>query len=87
LEDIDGAIWSVEMKDFVKQWFVVLIPPHVAILIYITCGHLSLIVDGSHRPKPRMMLEHPWILKKASQKVDMAKWISSVWGWPDQPDG
>ncbi|KII92885.1 hypothetical protein PLICRDRAFT_51213 [Plicaturopsis crispa FD-325 SS-3] len=42
----------------------------------------ALIVDGQTRPTPREMLTHPWIQKVMKKKVDMALWISEVWGWP-----
>lgn len=28
------------------------------------------------------MLKHPWIIKSEANKVNMAKWIRQVWGWP-----
>lgn len=42
---------------------------------------ISLTLDPASRPVPRDMLMHPMIVKVVKTKVDMAQWISEVWGW------
>ncbi|THH19952.1 hypothetical protein EW146_g1300 [Bondarzewia mesenterica] len=42
----------------------------------------TLRVDPAQRPPPKEMLSHPWIVKIMKVEVNMARWISEVWGWP-----
>ncbi|THH15627.1 hypothetical protein EW146_g4877 [Bondarzewia mesenterica] len=42
---------------------------------------VSLTVNPTVRPSPKVMLTHPWIVRVMKYKVDMAQWISEVWGW------
>jgi mitogen-activated protein kinase kinase len=30
------------------------------------------------------MLEHPWMVEMRSKRVNMAKYLSQVWGWDEQ---
>ncbi|CCG83220.1 MAP kinase kinase skh1/pek1 [Taphrina deformans PYCC 5710] len=39
----------------------------------------SLDRDGSRRPSPRQMLEHPWVVGISEKRVDMERWITEVW--------
>ncbi|KAH7929894.1 kinase-like protein [Leucogyrophana mollusca] len=41
----------------------------------------TLIVDDQHRPPPKDMLAHPWVVGMMKREVPMARWISMVWGW------
>ncbi|ETW80837.1 hypothetical protein HETIRDRAFT_320731 [Heterobasidion irregulare TC 32-1] len=42
----------------------------------------TLRVDPALRPPPKEMLSHPWIVRIMKVEVNMARWISEVWGWP-----
>ncbi|KAI0036926.1 kinase-like protein [Vararia minispora EC-137] len=42
---------------------------------------LSLTMDATARPTPRDLLLHPWIEGIQKRKINMARWISEVWGW------
>ncbi|KZV62817.1 Pkinase-domain-containing protein [Peniophora sp. CONT] len=42
---------------------------------------LSLTKDSHHRPTPRELLHHSWIVEISRRKVNMARWISEVWNW------
>ncbi|KAF9484540.1 kinase-like protein [Pholiota conissans] len=47
----------------------------------------ALIQDGTIRPTPKEMLEHPWIINIMQQEVNMARWIRQVWNWAKIPRG
>lgn len=38
-------------------------------------------VDPAERPAPKDLLNHPWIVANMSSHVNMARWLSEVWGW------
>ncbi|KAI0315692.1 kinase-like protein [Amylostereum chailletii] len=42
---------------------------------------LSLMVDPVQRPSPKELLQHPWFVDVMSRRVNMARWLSDVWGW------
>lgn len=35
--------------------------------------------NGTKRPSPRQMLEHPWVIGISEKRVDMERWIQEVW--------
>lgn len=35
---------------------------------------------------PWKMLEHPWMIELKTKRVNMAKYLTQVWGW-DDPKG
>lgn len=37
--------------------------------------------DPSRRASPWRMLDHPWMVEMRSKRVNMAKYLSQVWGW------
>ncbi|VDB96495.1 unnamed protein product [Peniophora sp. CBMAI 1063] len=41
----------------------------------------TLRVDPAERPTPKDLLNHPWIRSNMSSHVNMARWLSEVWGW------
>ncbi|KAJ1902292.1 Protein kinase C signaling pathway involved MAPKK protein [Coemansia sp. IMI 209127] len=43
-----------------------------------------LIKDPKDRPTPAQLLEHPFITKAASKKLDLKSWIERVWGFKKQ---
>ncbi|KAJ1769282.1 Protein kinase C signaling pathway involved MAPKK protein [Coemansia sp. RSA 1813] len=43
-----------------------------------------LIKDPKDRPTPAQLLEHPFITKAASKKLDLKSWIERVWGFRKQ---
>ncbi|KAJ1955534.1 Protein kinase C signaling pathway involved MAPKK protein [Dipsacomyces acuminosporus] len=40
---------------------------------------VCLIKDPKQRPTPTQLLEHPFIQKAASRKLDLKKWVQQVW--------
>ncbi|KAK4115179.1 kinase-like protein [Canariomyces notabilis] len=40
--------------------------------------------DPNRRATPWRMLEHPWMLEMRSKRVNMARYLSQVWGWDEQ---
>lgn len=32
------------------------------------------------------MMDHPWMIEMRSKRVNMAKYLSQVWGWDDSKD-
>ncbi|KAJ9154727.1 MAP kinase kinase MKK1/SSP32 [Pleurostoma richardsiae] len=40
--------------------------------------------EPSRRASPWRMLEHPWMVEMRSKRVNMAKYLSQVWGWDEQ---
>lgn len=32
------------------------------------------------------MLEHPWMVEMRSKRVNMAKYLSYVWGWDEKAE-
>ncbi|TFK50682.1 kinase-like protein [Heliocybe sulcata] len=42
---------------------------------------LSLTVVPSDRPTPEELVSHPWITQVRQRPINMAAWISEVWGW------
>ncbi|KAJ2456575.1 Protein kinase C signaling pathway involved MAPKK protein, partial [Coemansia sp. RSA 2337] len=41
-----------------------------------------LFKDPKDRPTPTQLLDHPFIVKAASKKLDLKSWIERVWGVP-----
>ncbi|WRT69540.1 uncharacterized protein IL334_006527 [Kwoniella shivajii] len=41
-----------------------------------------LIRSGTDRPYPWQLLQHPFILTNEAKKVNMAKWVAALCGWP-----
>ncbi|KAL7424917.1 Protein kinase C signaling pathway involved MAPKK protein [Cryptotrichosporon argae] len=44
-----------------------------------------LIKSGTDRPYPRELLVHPFIVSSDAKRVNMAKWVAAVCGWPYEP--
>ncbi|RDW70169.1 map kinase kinase [Coleophoma crateriformis] len=40
--------------------------------------------EPSRRASPWRMLEHPWMIEMRSKRVNMAHFLSTVWGWDDK---
>ncbi|ODO06908.1 hypothetical protein I350_04269 [Cryptococcus amylolentus CBS 6273] len=41
-----------------------------------------LIRSGTDRPYPWQLLQHPFIIASEAKKVNMAKWVAALCGWP-----
>lgn len=39
--------------------------------------------DPARRASPWRMLEHPWMVEMRTKRVNMARYLSQVWGWED----
>ena len=48
--------------------------------------HSSLEKQAPHRASPWRMLEHPWMVEMRSKRVNMAHFLSTVWGWEEAPE-
>jgi mitogen-activated protein kinase kinase len=44
----------------------------------------SLEKEPSRRASPWRMLEHPWMIEMRSKRVNMAHFLSTVWGWQEK---
>jgi len=42
--------------------------------------------EPSRRASPWRMLEHPWMVEMRTKRVNMARYLTQVWGW-DEQDG
>ncbi|KAK3682692.1 map kinase [Podospora appendiculata] len=40
--------------------------------------------EPNRRASPWRMLEHPWVVEMRSKRVNMARYLSQVWGWDDK---
>ena len=43
----------------------------------------SLEKESSRRASPWRMLDHPWMLEMKTKRVNMARYLSQVWGWDE----
>jgi mitogen-activated protein kinase kinase len=46
--------------------------------------YCSLEKEPSRRASPWRMLEHPWMIEMRSKRVNMAHFLSTVWGWEEK---
>lgn len=44
----------------------------------------SLEKEPSRRASPWRMLEHPWMIEMRAKRVNMAHFLSTVWGWEEK---
>lgn len=44
----------------------------------------SLEKDPARRASPWRMLDHPWMLEMREKRVNMARYLSQVWGWEEE---
>ncbi|KAK3340132.1 putative MEK1 protein [Neurospora tetraspora] len=43
--------------------------------------------DPNRRASPWRMLDHPWMLEIRSRRVNVARFLATVWGWEDEKEG
>lgn len=58
------------------------VPTGTRKLTFASCH--SLEKDPTRRASPWRMLEHPWMTDMRTKRVNMARYLSQVWGWDNQ---
>lgn len=77
-----GIKWSDNFKYFIECWYV---PPTIQDFEAIVTNSLSsLEKEPARRASPWRMLEHPWMVEMRSKRVNMAHFLSTVWGWEEK---
>ena len=74
--------WSDNFKFFIECWYVSSSLP-VSSLHRLT-QMCSLEKDPARRASPWRMLDHPWMLEMREKRVNMARFLSQVWGWDEE---
>ena len=78
-------VWSEELKDFLKIWYIIL--KHLKMIIFMVLNKMFLLYslekDGEKRPTPKQMLDHPFIQLSSQRQVNLKLWIKQVWEWKD----
>lgn len=46
----------------------------------------SLEKELARRASPWRMLDHPWMAEMRTKRVNMARFLTQVWGWDDKAD-
>lgn len=76
-----GIFWSDNFKHFIESWYVFLSLLNDDLEPPLT-SH-SLEKNPKRRGMPWKMLEHPWMTELKTKRVNMAKYLTQVWGWDD----